>query len=529
MKRYILISGILFYIITFLAIFYLTYSNYEESRPEGAKVINVNTYDKVWQPSRAGFDVGVATAHNALTDLGHAEAFAENTGDERAAMDAYGNYFKSLYTTGGEYKTPTVTGGEQAYTEAVCWHCHSQFVRPLASENHRWGPTSQIGEGAHDNPTRYGTRRIGPDLAREGLARPDDWHLAHFVNPKYTVPQSIMAPYGGIRRYWHQVKQDQLDERQKEVDAAMLEVGKQANGYQQGSLNWEVVSGLNASNDEIWHVYKGMYDSNGAGIVRAAKKPKQRILDLIAYLQTRGVAIGITAATNNRIGDTSLSAVVPKNHEWQRYLRKLDFSLGRWYKQAPAPRPTGRPDYVLAPAEVEAMLAELLGGSTDATIENVADTAQKREYTALRLKWDNSIKEGYNLFLGKCAGCHGGLDDRGDPLDIRISDPNAMMAVGNGYGPAAPWLVPEPRNFHLSNFSPYTVDGKSMNDDWKTPRERGTESIIYKNRSGHPDSPLARPEDLFHTIRNGMPPSAMPNWRFLTDWQVWSLVNFIMY
>jgi cbb3-type cytochrome c oxidase subunit II len=85
--------------------------------------------------------------------------------------------------------------GRDIYIAEGCWHCHSQFVRPVANEEFRYGPRSQSWEAMHDVPQLYGTRRIGPDLSREAGRRSDDWHLAHLWNPRTTVPGSIMPKY----------------------------------------------------------------------------------------------------------------------------------------------------------------------------------------------------------------------------------------------------------------------------------------------------------------------------------------------
>jgi mono/diheme cytochrome c family protein len=41
----------------------------------------------------------------------------------------------------------------------------------------------------------WGTRRIGPDLAREAGRKPRDWQLAHLWNPRFVVPDSVMPGY----------------------------------------------------------------------------------------------------------------------------------------------------------------------------------------------------------------------------------------------------------------------------------------------------------------------------------------------
>jgi mono/diheme cytochrome c family protein len=44
----------------------------------------------------------------------------------------------------------------------------------------------------------WGTRRIGPDLARETGKCPNDWQLVHLYNPRYVVPDSIMPGYSWL-------------------------------------------------------------------------------------------------------------------------------------------------------------------------------------------------------------------------------------------------------------------------------------------------------------------------------------------
>ena len=85
--------------------------------------------------------------------------------------------------------------GRAVYVREGCWYCHSQYVRPVAGEEFRWGPLSEAGEYAFDQPHLLGTRRIGPDLTRVGLKYSDDWHYAHTWNPRLTVPPSIMPRF----------------------------------------------------------------------------------------------------------------------------------------------------------------------------------------------------------------------------------------------------------------------------------------------------------------------------------------------
>jgi cytochrome c oxidase cbb3-type subunit I/II len=85
--------------------------------------------------------------------------------------------------------------GRAVYIREGCWYCHSQYVRPVANEEFRWGPVSEAGEYAWDQPHLFSTRRIGPDLTRVGLKFSDDWHYAHHWDPRIVVPESMMPRF----------------------------------------------------------------------------------------------------------------------------------------------------------------------------------------------------------------------------------------------------------------------------------------------------------------------------------------------
>lgn len=104
---------------------------------------------------------------------------------------------KWMITEAADY-TPLQRLGRDVYLREGCWYCHSQYVRPVTGETRRWGPVTESGEFAYDVPHLFGTRRIGPDLMRVGLKFSDEWHLAHFWNPRMLSPDSIMAPYRGL-------------------------------------------------------------------------------------------------------------------------------------------------------------------------------------------------------------------------------------------------------------------------------------------------------------------------------------------
>jgi hypothetical protein len=87
--------------------------------------------------------------------------------------------------------------GRQVYIGEGCWHCHSQFVRPVSNESRRFGAVSKTQEYQNElqRPVLFGTRRVGPDLSREGGRRGSDWHAVHFYKPKLVSADSPMPEY----------------------------------------------------------------------------------------------------------------------------------------------------------------------------------------------------------------------------------------------------------------------------------------------------------------------------------------------
>ncbi len=79
------------------------------------------------------------------------------------------------------------SAGRDVYIANGCVYCHSQSIRSID-----WGlgaeRIAQAGDYVQDKPILLGSARTGPDLSQAGGEHPDDWHLAHFVNPRYTRP-----------------------------------------------------------------------------------------------------------------------------------------------------------------------------------------------------------------------------------------------------------------------------------------------------------------------------------------------------
>jgi cytochrome c oxidase cbb3-type subunit 2 len=89
--------------------------------------------------------------------------------------------------------------GRKLYIANGCTYCHTQFVRnidwDLGAER-----IARSGDYVYEQPHLLGTERTGPDLSQEGGEHPDDWHLAHYVNPRFVRPESIMPSFEYLGR-----------------------------------------------------------------------------------------------------------------------------------------------------------------------------------------------------------------------------------------------------------------------------------------------------------------------------------------
>jgi cytochrome c oxidase cbb3-type subunit I/II len=113
--------------------------------------------------------------------------------------------------------TPLELAGRDIYIAEGCFNCHSQMVRPFRYETERFGEYSKPGESVYEHPFLWGSRRIGPDLAREGGKYPDLWHVRHFENPRAVTAKSIMPAYAHFS-----TKTLDFDGIQRRVDAMAM-------------------------------------------------------------------------------------------------------------------------------------------------------------------------------------------------------------------------------------------------------------------------------------------------------------------
>ena len=85
--------------------------------------------------------------------------------------------------------------GRAIYGREGCAYCHTQQIRYVHADQRRFGAPTLAWETRFDYPHLWGTRRIGPDLARAGSIHTDDWHYAHLFAPRSVVADSVMPSY----------------------------------------------------------------------------------------------------------------------------------------------------------------------------------------------------------------------------------------------------------------------------------------------------------------------------------------------
>ena len=94
--------------------------------------------------------------------------------------------------------TPLEERGRRLYLSYGCQYCHSQYTR-----RYDWGPMAEriaeAGDYVHDKAPQLGSNRNGPDLSQEGGQHSEDWHRAHFFNPRWTRPESFMPRFDHLR------------------------------------------------------------------------------------------------------------------------------------------------------------------------------------------------------------------------------------------------------------------------------------------------------------------------------------------
>lgn len=172
--------------------------------------------------------------------------------------------------------TPLELHGRDIYIQEGCVSCHSQMIRPFRSETERYGEYSKAGEFVYDHPFLWGSKRTGPDLAREGsakLRKPNSWHFKHMYDPRSVSDGSIMPAYPWLLDKSYDTTTTAAKIR------AMITLGVPYDEDYPEKANADVVKQAN----EIVEDMRTLLEEDGFEVA-----PDREIVALIAYLQRLG-------------------------------------------------------------------------------------------------------------------------------------------------------------------------------------------------------------------------------------------------
>lgn len=174
--------------------------------------------------------------------------------------------------------TPLELQGRDIYVREGCYTCHSQMIRPFRSETERYGEYSKAGEFVYDHPFQWGSKRTGPDLAREGvgnLKKSNGWHFRHFREPGSISEGTIMPAYVFML-------EQNLDTSTTSAKInAMITLGvPYAKGYG------------NTANQDLLLQAQGIADDLKGDSIKIS--PNKEVIALIAYIQRLGTDISTT-------------------------------------------------------------------------------------------------------------------------------------------------------------------------------------------------------------------------------------------
>lgn len=187
--------------------------------------------------------------------------------------------------------TPLELEGRDIYVREGCYNCHSQLVRPLRFETARYGEYSKSGEFVYDHPFQWGSKRTGPDLAREGgntkIRKSNFWHYQHLMAPKDVSPGSIMPAYTWLR-------EDNLDLSltEKKIRAMQTLGVPYKKGYDKKAVaDLKAQAKLVAEDIVNTTPKQALIGVNKAALVKDIQQ--KEIVAVIAYLQRLGVDITV--------------------------------------------------------------------------------------------------------------------------------------------------------------------------------------------------------------------------------------------
>ena len=365
--------------------------------------------------------------------------------------------------------------GRLVYGRDGCAYCHTQQVRTTLADISRFGAPTAAWETTYDYPQLWGTRRIGPDLAREAGVRSYDWQLTHLYNPQSVVRDSVMPPYP----YLFNASASRPNQEALDLIAYLRTLGRAG---QTAALNKEhltaggaTMEGLMEHGKESMNLVPSLNANEAVPMLGGADAsapllhPSTQAQEFAGQAQ-RGHTLfdancaschGIQADGHSQAAQSLLPK--PANLKAARF---ADERLGAvlWNGVAGSSMPAWRDYSERDLRDLEAYIQELPREQNNAVSLSPADSDRAK-----------------TIFLQNCASCHG---DQGD-----------------GRGPAAAALAPAPTNFHLKQPSfdratevlTHGLPGSAM-PAWKEQLSESERVLLANYVRSYFGTPVAPPE-----------------------------------
>ncbi len=189
--------------------------------------------------------------------------------------------------------TPLELAGQNIYVRENCAVCHSQQIRPLRDEVVRYGHYSLAAESMYDHPFLWGSKRIGPDLARVGGKYSDEWHVGHMIEPRDLVPESIMPSYAFLMK-----KGAKLHDLDKHLKTLRLVGVPYTDEMIENAVQDATVQAVGGDRADIDGLIARYGDKVNARDFDGQPDLVSEMDALIAYLQVLGTFVDFSAAKN---------------------------------------------------------------------------------------------------------------------------------------------------------------------------------------------------------------------------------------
>ena len=324
-----------------------------------------------------------------------------------------------------EVRPPTAAEqrGRLIYGRDGCAYCHTQQIRTTLADVARFGAPTAAWETQYDYPQLWGTRRIGPDLAREAGVRSDDWQLTHLYNPRLVVRDSVMPAYG----YMFKGSASQPDQEALDLLAYLRSLGW--NGKLAGIDQAAIVSG--------GHAIPGMPGHEAAAVAGTAPLSGSEAVPMTGGADASAPAFHPSSSSGERAFESQHGAELFAANCAGCHGPGAD---GRGAASGSLlPKPANLLASRFTDERLSAALWKGVYGSampswreySERDLRNLVAFIQQQPRAADEEDSPDSaaVDKAQSLFIEHCASCHG--------------------PQGDGRGPAAAALAPAPTNFHL--------------------------------------------------------------------------------